>query len=162
MKRKAKTSKDSRGTKKDAERLQFIEWLALPSWKRKPKAQAQFARVIRVDPATLSIWKSDPLLMAEVQKRATEHTTNRRPDVLGAIVRSAVGGNAYSQKLFLQHTEGWAEKQKREHEIHEERATGMDELTDDQLDELIAQCAQDIADRRKAARRPAAVSPKPN
>lgn len=94
MKRgKARTEKHSTGTKKDAERLQFIEWLAIPSWERKPKAQAQFAGVIRVDPVTLSIWKGDPLLMAEVQKRATEHMRKYRPDVLEAIARAAIEGN---------------------------------------------------------------------
>ena len=155
---KAKSGEDSRGTKKDAERLQFIEWLALPSWERKPKTQAQFAKVIHVNPVTLSEWKSDPRMMAEVQKRATDHVRNRRPDVLGAIVRSAVEGNAYSQKLFLQYTEGWTEKQKREHEIHDERAVGLEQLADQQLDELILHCAEEVAAKRKAVTHPVAGS----
>jgi hypothetical protein len=71
---------------------------------------------------TLSAWAQSEEVKVAVHKLSTEIARKYRPDVLGAIVRSAIEGNPQSQKLYLQYIERRAEKQKHETE-HTERVT---------------------------------------
>jgi hypothetical protein len=52
----ANQGEKSRAYRKEREKLQFIEWLALPSWEREPKTQRQLAKKLRVNEVTLSEW----------------------------------------------------------------------------------------------------------
>lgn len=71
----ANSSQSPRGLRKEAERLKFVEWLALPTTQRKPKTEAELARQLGVEPATLSDWKQNPNLW---QRYANGWITRRK------------------------------------------------------------------------------------
>jgi len=134
---KAKTSQFQAGSKKDAERLQFIEWLATPSTERKPRTQAELAQHLGVEPATLSDWKRSLGLCEEVRRRVDERVREHHPDVLAALVRKAKQGDVQAQKLYLQYVYGWTERQRRETEHRESVTVNFGDIPDKELSEII-------------------------
>ena len=98
------------GGKKDAERLQFIEWLSLPSDLRTPKTQSELALLLGVDAGTLSDWKQLPGFREEVRKRVNDLVKDDHADVVHAMITSAKGGDVTAQKLYLEYIQEWSEK----------------------------------------------------
>jgi hypothetical protein len=133
----ANQGEKSRAYRKEREKLQFIEWLALPSWEREPKTQRQLAKKLRVNEVTLSEWAHSEEVGLAVHKLSMHIARKRRPDVLGAIVRTAVKGNPYAQKLFLQYTEGWAEKQKQETEHTDRVVIDFSKVPTETIEDLV-------------------------
>jgi hypothetical protein len=124
--------------RKDAEKLQFINWLSLPSDSRRPKTQKELAQQLRVTADTLSEWKQQPEVKAEVRKRVDERSKDDHPDVLQAIAKAAKRGNPQAQKLWLQYNLGWSETQRHEIESHQTIIYDCSGLTDEQLERLTA------------------------
>jgi len=110
----AKSGQFPPGGKKDAERLQFIEWLALPSSGRNPRTQRELARQLGVDAATLSDWKLSPGLWEQVRKRVDEGVKEHHADVISATVKAAKRGNVQAQKLYLEYIQNWSEGKRHE------------------------------------------------
>jgi len=138
---KAKTSRFQTGSRKDAERLQFIEWLAIPSNEREPKTQAELAQQLGVEPATLSDWKRSPELWEEVRRLVDERVKEHHPEVLAALVRKAKQGDVQAQKLYLQYVYGWAERQRHETEHRESVTVNFSDISDKELNEIIQKTA---------------------
>lgn len=137
----AKSGQLPPGIKKDAERLQFIEWLSLPSSERRPRTQADLARQLSVEPATLSDWKRDPDLWVDVRERVDERVKEHHPDVLKALVKRAKQGEVQAQKLYLQYVHGWAERQRQETEHRERVTVNFRDIPEEELDEIITKTA---------------------
>jgi hypothetical protein len=98
----ANSGQSSSSVKKDAERLEFVERLSLPSSARNPKTQRELAKQLGVDAATLSDWKRFPDLWEQVRKRVDERVKEDHADVVSAVVEAAKGGNVQAQKLYLE------------------------------------------------------------
>ena len=124
--------------KKDAERLQFIAWLALPSSARKPRTQRELANQMGVDPATLSDWKLSPNLWEQVRQRVDEAVKEHHPDVIAAVVKSAKAGNVHAQKLYLEYVQQWSEGKRHEIRTNQTVVFDVSKLDDGQLSELAA------------------------
>lgn len=130
-----------KGAKKDAERLQFIEWLSLPSVARRPKTQRELATQLGVEAATLSDWKRLPDFWDQVKKRVDERVREYHPDVLAAIVAAAKKGNVAAQKLYLEYVQGWSESTR--HEVKTGPAISIDfsRVSAEELQQLNTQVA---------------------
>ena len=139
----ANSGQSSLGAKKDAERLQFIEWLSLPSSARNPKTQLQLAIRLGVDAATLSDWKRAPQLWEQVRRLVDKRVKEDHADVMAAVVRGAKKANVQAQKLYLEYIQNWTEG--RRHEIRGAERVLFDfcKLDDKQLSELAARFAED-------------------
>ena len=88
----------------------FAEWLAVPRQLRHPKTQKEFAARLDVCPDTLSRWKKDPDLQAQVYTLAHKRLENSLPDVLGVIIDNAMAGSYQFVKLILELTQKYSIK----------------------------------------------------
>jgi hypothetical protein len=79
----------------------FINWLALPRELKEPKTQTEYADMIGVNKVTLSKWKQKEGFKEAVRERALTWTDDALPDVLGALIKEAVGGSAPHIKMYL-------------------------------------------------------------
>ena len=136
--RGANSRQFSPGAKKDAERLLFIDWLALPAAERVPRTQRELAQKLGVEPATLSDWKRSPELWQEVRHRVDERVKEHHADVLSALVKEAKQGDVQAMKLYLQYVQGWTEKQRHETEQRESGTINFRDISEEELDEIIA------------------------
>lgn len=137
----AKSGQLPPGGKKDAERLQFTEWLALPSEMRKPKHQGELAKQLGVDSGTLSDWKRSPDLWDQVRKLVDEGVKEHHADVISATVKAAKCGNIQAQNLYLEYIQNWSEGKRHEIRSTERIVIDVSKLTDEELRELDAAIA---------------------
>lgn len=82
---KSTISKDGRGTKKEAEYLLFIEWVATPLFERTPKTQKELALQLKVSEPTLSNWKDRTGFWKKVEKSNSKWGKFRTADLMGAL-----------------------------------------------------------------------------
>ncbi len=104
---------------KHAEYYLFARWIATPSIFRDPPNQGAFQEKYNVSGQTLVNWKNDPNFWEDVKREIKEWTKEKTPDVIAAIYRSAIKGNPFSQKLWLQAFDEFQEKSenKQTHEL---------------------------------------------
>jgi len=102
--KKSGGKKPENGTKKTAEKLDFILWTAMSMIDRgQIKTQKQFAKHYGLDPATLSRWKSEEGFWEEVTKQRKNFWKGRAGDVMNALYNKCVRkGNGADAKVFLQ------------------------------------------------------------
>lgn len=85
---------------------EFVLWTAMP-WNEKEKlgleTQNDFAEYYSVDITTLSRWKRRPDFEQRVDAILKMWATDKTPDVVHAIYRTAIKGNPMSQLLWLQY-----------------------------------------------------------
>jgi hypothetical protein len=92
-------------SKLSANQIKFAKWLALPSAKRKPKTQVELADSLKVNVATLSVWKTIPEFRAKVDEEIARWADEEDAEVIEAMILTAQtpgkDGTA-DRKLYLQ------------------------------------------------------------
>jgi hypothetical protein len=92
-------------SKLSANQIKFARWLALPSAKRKPKTQAELSDTLKVNCATLSVWKTIPEFRARVDEEIARWADEEDAEVIEAMILTAQtpgkDGTA-DRKLYLQ------------------------------------------------------------
>jgi hypothetical protein len=87
---------------KVAEFMQFVQWLATPSYNRKIKTQKEFADSIEMNQDTLTDWKKHPKLWELVHKQTSTWIKERIPDVIEGLYNNACSeGKAKDVITFL-------------------------------------------------------------
>ncbi len=81
--------------------LKAIYWFATPKVERKPRFQREFAEMLGVREETISRWKNDPDLSAEVGRVARAELGKDLPEVYGTLSKMAIKGSFQHIKLYL-------------------------------------------------------------
>lgn len=92
-------------SKLSANQIKFAKWLALPTAKRKPTTQAELADTLKVNCATLSVWKTIPELRARIDEEIARWADEEDAEVIEAMILTAQtpGKNGTAdRKLYLQ------------------------------------------------------------
>jgi hypothetical protein len=82
--------------------LRAIYWFATPGVERKPRFQKEFVETLGVREETISRWKNDPDLSAEVGRVARAELGKDVPEVYGTLCRMAIKGSFQHMKLYLE------------------------------------------------------------
>ena len=82
--------------------LKAIYWFATPKVERKPRFQKEFAETLGVREETISRWKNDPDLSAEVGRVARAELGKDLPEVYGTLRKMAIRGSFQHMKLYLE------------------------------------------------------------
>ena len=107
--------------------LEFVLWTAMP-YKEKERLgienQNDFAAEYKVNITTLSRWKSRADFEKRVDAILKMWSTDKTPDVVHAIYRTAIKGNPLSQMLWLQYFKKFNPKKIEEEEKKVELSAG--------------------------------------
>lgn len=101
----------NKGVLKINEFRKFIEWYALPDVFRNPKTQKEFAKENNLNEATLVDWKKITEFKEETEKAVKAWTWDKNRNVILAVYKSAIEGNAASQRLWAEWQQEWIPKQ---------------------------------------------------
>lgn len=124
---------------------QYLNWLLVPAPYRQPKTEEAMAEMLGVNDSTLRRWKKKPAFASEWKKRVEElqGSPERTQKLLDTIYDRALGGDNKAAQLYLQATGRMAPTQ-----VNVEHSTKVSEISDEELDALIAS----VAAGEKAAR----------
>ena len=89
------------GVQKVADFLEFTMWNALPTYKREPKTQKDFAKKIGVGEDTLSIWKNNPKFWDIVWQFIVLRAKDEVADVMDAFLEKAKSAKTTSRDLEM-------------------------------------------------------------
>ena len=131
---------------KTTEFEEFCLWYAMPYAQKKTLGlltQKDFSENYDVAPQTLSRWKDRPEFMARVTKLRNQWAFEKTQDVIQGIYSAAVGGNALSQKLWLQFFLGFSEKS-------EVTTVTKVEITTNDIRHLINQLPENLKNKHNA------------
>lgn len=129
--------------RKFSEFEEFCLWYAMPYEMKKEAGilkQKEFAEAFKVDPATLSTWKSRAEFIARVNYLRNQWAHEKSMDVIEGIYRAAVKGNPHSQKLWAQMFMGFTEKT----EVKEVKAV---EISTNDIRHLIEQLPDNLKEK---------------
>ncbi len=90
--------------------LRTIYWLATPESLRESRTALTFAAKIGVRNETISRWKNDPDLRAEVNRVARAELGKDLPEVYGTLRKLAIKGSFQHMKLYLELLEEYREE----------------------------------------------------
>lgn len=130
----------------DVRQEQFLNWLMTPAGHRNPTSQDKLAAELGVDETTLRRWKKKPAFKLEWEKRVNDlqQSPERTQKLLDSLYERAMNGDNNSAKLYLQATNRLAPTQ-----VHVEHSTKPSEISDAELDALIAAAAQSEVESRR-------------
>ena len=130
----------------DPRQEKFLNWLCTPANGRVPSSQEKYALAEGVDETTLRRWKKKPAFKMEWEKRISEQqqSPERTQKLLDNLYERALGGDNNSAKLYLQATNRLAPTQ-----VQVEHSTKPSEISDAELDSLIASVAQSEIESRR-------------
>jgi hypothetical protein len=130
----------------DVRQEQFLNWLMTPAGHRTPTSQDKLALELGVDETTLRRWKKKPAFKLEWEKRVNDlqQSPERTQKLLDSLYERAMNGDNNSAKLYLQATNRLAPTQ-----VHVEHSTKPSEISDAELDALIAAAAQSEVESRR-------------
>lgn len=130
----------------DERQERFLSWLLTPAGHRTPTSQDKLASEMGVDETTLRRWKKKPAFKLEWEKRVNElqQSPERTQKLLDSLYERAMNGDNNSAKLYLQATNRLAPTQ-----VHVEHSTKPSDISDAELDALIAAAAQSEAESRR-------------
>ena len=128
----------------DSRQLQYLEWLVTPQPERIPRTQAEMARQLNVDPTTLRRWEKKPVFKKEWDNRVNEiqGSPERTQRLLDSLYAKALEGDNRAAQLYLQATNRLVTAPL------VSQTTSAAELSDEQLDKLLA----DLAEREQSKR----------
>lgn len=128
----------------DSRQLQYLEWLVTPQPERIPRTQAEMARQLNVDPTTLRRWEKKPVFKKEWDNRVNEiqGSPERTQRLLDSLYAKALEGDNRAAQLYLQATNRLVVAPP------QSQTTSAAELSDEQLDKLLA----DLAEREQSKR----------
>lgn len=107
------TSSEKRTPNKVSIYNEFILWTAMPHSEKKRlglETQGAFAEYYKIHIDTTSDWKKRSDFEKRVDAILKMWATDKTPDVVHSIYRSAVKGNPYSQQLWLGYFKGYNPK----------------------------------------------------
>ena len=113
----ANSGKERSPRKRVADRVQFIEWLALPTHLRHPGTQAEFATTIKAHPTTISTWKREPGFLDAVRDRANEIARESHAEVIRALLSNIHAGDTAAIRIYFDYFQGMKPKEQIEAEI---------------------------------------------
>jgi len=124
---------------------QYLNWLVVPAPYRQPKTEEAMAELLGVNDSTLRRWKKKPAFAAEWKKRVEElqGSPERTQKLMDNLYDRALNGDNKAAQLYLQATGRMAPTQ-----VNVEHSTKVSEISDEELDALIAS----VAAGEKAAR----------
>jgi len=95
---------------------------------RQPRTAKQLAAELGVRPETISRWRRDPDLTRRVFDLIRDRLASEIPDIAGALIEKAKGGDVAAIRLVLNLAFDWAER------ARAEVAVGVREVTLAELD----------------------------
>ena len=119
----------------------FVTWTALPVPLREVKTQEEFAKRYGVNPWTLCDWRSRKDFWTMVRKRTETWGRSQTPQVIAKLfsqIMKADTINTEAYKLWLELYNGYSAKLTIDGHITPHAANPMDDITDEQLAEVIA------------------------
>ena len=124
---------------------QYLNWLVVPAPYRQPKTEEAMAELLEVNDSTLRRWKKKPAFAAEWKRRVEElqGSPERTQKLMDNLYDRALNGDNKAAQLYLQATGRMAPTQ-----VNVEHSTKVSEISDEELDALIAS----VAAGEKAAR----------
>ena len=145
--------------KDDPRKLRLMEWLTTPREERVPATQALLAQELGVHVRSLRDWHQRPDFRADWEQTAKDvvGTPERAQNVLDTLYKAATDKNNRSHvqaaKLYLEATNAIRPPQ------IEVKMTRPSELSDDELDAMLAQGAVQLAQERAQADSTVVVGP---
>lgn len=129
----------------DPKQEQYLNWLVVPAPYRQPKTEEAMAELLEVNDSTLRRWKKKPAFAAEWKRRVEElqGSPERTQKLMDNLYDRALNGDNKAAQLYLQATGRMAPTQ-----VNVEHSTKVSEISDEELDALIAS----VAAGEKAAR----------
>lgn len=129
----------------DPKQEQYLNWLLVPAPYREPRSEEAMAKVLEVNDSTLRRWKKKPAFAAEWKRRVEDMqgSPERTQKLMDTLYERALGGDNKAAQLYLQATGRMAPTQ-----VNVEHSTKVSEISDEELDALIAS----VAAGEKAAR----------
>ena len=130
----------------DDRQQKFLDWLCTPPNGRFPTSEKNYAAAEGMDDSTLRRWKKKPSFKAAWEKKVSElqQSPERTQKLLDNLYERALGGDNNSAKLYLQATNRLAPMQ-----VNVEHSQKTSEITDAELDALIASVAHSEVESRK-------------
>lgn len=115
--------------------LAYLDWLCTAPVDRKPASKAKYAVEHQVAEQTLRRWEKNEVFRKQWQERVdqTVGSPERTQNLLDKLYADAMGGDVKAAQLYFSVTGKMAPQQ-----VSVSRERGMSELTDAELDELIA------------------------
>jgi hypothetical protein len=131
----------------DTRQEKYLHWLTLPAPLREPATKQAFADQNNLDSSTLRRWEKKPAFKAEWERRVSElqGSPERTQRLLDSLYEAGLNGDNKAAQLYLQATNRLAPTQ-----IKVEHTQTVSELSDAELDALIAQQAQIMRQERSA------------
>ena len=128
----------------DPRQEQYLNWLLTPAHERKPSSQLKYCDLHNIDPTTVRRWQKKPHFIKEWDKRVEElqGSPERTQRILDALYEKGLDGDVRAAKLYLEATHRLIPTKAVEQKVT------TSELSDEELDELIAK----VADREKTQR----------
>jgi len=108
---------------------EFIQWSALPPTERMKQGietQEQFVEFYKIGINTPTAWKRRKDFEVRVTIMRREWAFGKTSAIIEGMYRSAMKGNPFSQKLWLQYFHGFNEKQ--EVPVVDQRVTGVNDV----------------------------------
>ena len=117
---------------------QYLNWLVVPAPYREPRTEEAMAELLGVNDSTLRRWKKKPAFAAEWKKRVEElqGSPERTQKLMDNLYDRALNGDNKAAQLYLQATGRMAPTQ-----VNVEHSTKVSEISDEELDALIASVA---------------------
>jgi hypothetical protein len=118
--------------------LEYLAWLCTPPAERQPASKTKYAVERKVAPETLRRWEKLESFRKEWQSRVDElvGSPERTQTLLDRLYKAGLEGDVRSAELFFKVTGRMAPAQ-----VTVTSAKGTSELSDEELDQLIAQRA---------------------
>lgn len=138
----------------DPRKLRYLQWLTTPKSERDPPSQQKFADELGVHVRSLRDWQADPLFREawEREAKAVVGTPERAQTVLDTLYAAAIDRENRNQvqaaKLYLEATNSIKPPP------IEVKVLKPAELSDEDLDALLAQGAAELSAARAAASDP--------
>lgn len=129
----------------DIRQEKYLNWLMTPPPFRVPATKQEFADQNGLDSSTLRRWDKKPAFKAEWEKRVAElqGSPERTQRLLDALYEAGLGGDNKAAQLYLQATNRLAPTQ-----INVQHTQSVSELSDAELDALIAESARSLKAER--------------
>ena len=128
----------------DPRQEQYLNRLLTPAHERQPSSQQKYCDLHNIDPTTVRRWQKKPHFIKEWDKRVEElqGSPERTQRILDALYEKGLDGDVRAAKLYLEATHRLLPTKAVEQKVT------TSELSDEELDELIAK----VADREKTQR----------
>lgn len=128
------------------QQLDYLDWLSTAPSERTPGTKSAFAETLGVNRKTLNRWEQNKVFRDQWEQRvsAIQGSPERTQRLLDTLYQAALDGDTKSAQLYLQATNRMAPPTV---EIKNDRKSA--ELSDDELDGLIAAMAMREKEQRK-------------